>query len=315
MIKLFNKLFGRPAETTTGSSNPSYGVYTRDFDSTVGAYELKDVLGRLSPEDSSALEQSWRVFETSLMAWRTECGLKAIEASRDIANHVTKAQLADTVVSLLIDHSGSMRGQSIIMAAAVADIAQNFLRQLGCTVEILGFTTSSWRGGKSRSQWERGGEIETPGRLCDLLHIVYRSAADTRVSGAGYNLKNMLRPDLLKENVDGEALEWASERLFNRNEKSKFLLVLSDGVPADDSTLKSNGPYYLVRHLTQVISKLENDDRIRLMAIGLSHDVGKYYRTSRRIDSSDQLGFGVIDLLKDGLVGIDNAHSDGNRSQ
>lgn len=315
MIKFFNKLFRRQTETAIRPSKTSYSVYTRDFDSTVAVYELKDVLGRLSPEDSSALEQSWRVFETSLMAWRTECSLKAIEASREIADHVTKVQLADTVVSLLIDHSGSMRGQSIIMAAAAADIAQNFLRQLGCKVEILGFTTSSWRGGKSRIQWERSGEIETPGRLCDLLHIVYRSAADTRACGLGYSLKNMLRPDLLKENVDGEALEWASERLFNRDETSKFLLVLTDGVPVDDSTLKANGPYYLIRHLAQVITKLENDDRIRLMAVGLSHDVGKYYKTNRRIDSSDQFGFGVIDLLKDGLMGINRAPLDSSRSQ
>ncbi|HTO30311.1 MAG TPA: CobT protein [Pararhizobium sp.] len=197
-----------------------------------------------------------------------------------------------------------MRGQSIIMAAAAADIAQNFLRQLGCKVEILGFTTSSWRGGKSRIRWERSGEMEKPGRLCDLLHIVYRSAADTRISSLNYGLKNMLRPDLLKENVDGEALEWASERLFKRDETSKLLLVLSDGAPVDDSTLKANGPYYLIRHLAQVISRLESDERIHLMAIGLGHDVGKYYKISHRIDSSDQFGLGIIDLLKNDLINL-----------
>ncbi len=303
VIKFLTKLFGKNAQKLRRLSVPPYTVYTRNFDSTVWAYELGDVLGRLSPNDSAALEQSWRLFETSLISWRTECSLKAIEASREIATQLPEARLADTVVSLLIDHSGSMRGQSILMAAAAADIAQNFLRQLGCKVEVLGFTTSSWRGGRSRMHWERSGESERPGRLCDLLHIIYSSADTTSTSGLGRGVKNMLRPDLLKENVDGEALEWAAERLFSRTEKSKLLLVLSDGVPADDSTLIANDRHYLIRHLAQVISKLEKDDRIGLMAIGLGHDVGSYYKASRRIDSSHQFGFAVIELLKDGLIG------------
>lgn len=307
MIKFFCSLFRQSDRKPSPPIPPPYRVYTREFDKTIAAYQLDEVLGKLSPDDAAALEQSWHILETSLMAWRTECSLKAIEASREIGAHVTKAQLADTVVSLLIDHSGSMRGQSILMAAAAVDIAQNFLRQLGCQVEILGFTTSSWKGGKSRIKWERSGKIEKPGRLCDLLHIIYRSAADSRTSGMVYSLKHMLRPDLLKENVDGEALEWAAGRLFDRSEASKVLLVFSDGAPVDDSTLTQNAPHYLFHHLTQVISTLENDERIRLMAIGLGHDVGKCYKTSRRIDSSDQFGLAVIDLLKEGLIGNDSA--------
>lgn len=194
-----------------------------------------------------------------------------------------------------------MRGQSILMAAAAADAAQDFLRNLGCKVEVLGYTIASWKGGNSRKRWQNAGSPRRPGRLCDLLNIIYRSADDMRVSSLGHRLKNMLRPDLLKENIDGEALQWASERLLRAPERHKFLLVLSDGVPMDDSTFAANGADFLTQHLQQVILGLESDERLSVMAVNLGHQAADFYKTSRRLDMPANLGPEVIDMLREAI--------------
>jgi cobaltochelatase CobT len=199
----------------------------------------------------------------------------------------------DAVVSLLIDNSGSMRGQSIRVAAAVADLLARTLERCSVKVEILGFTTAAWQGGQSRAQWERAGKPRYPGRLNDLLHIVYKSA-DAPWRRARKSLGAMLRDDLLKENVDGEALLWAYQRLLARPERRKILMVVSDGAPIDDSTLSANGGGYLERHLRAAIEQIGRDAKVELAAIGIGHDVRRYYPRAVRIFAAEELGGAVM---------------------
>ena len=186
----------------------------------------------------------------------------------------------------------------MLLAAAAVDIAQDFLRNLGCAVEILGFTTTSWKGGKSREKWRREDKPPWPGRLCDLLHVIYRDAEDPRTSAGAWNFQPMLHPDLPKENVDGEALEWAAGRLRVQNRGRKILLVISDGAPVDDSTLHDNDPGILERHLREVITNLMAEGRIEIAAIGIGHDVTRYYEQATMIKSAEDLGEELIALLQ-----------------
>ncbi len=299
---MFKLLFNRVLKRAGFATSDTYSVFTRDFDVVVDAARLKEVLAPLSTDDATALDDAWKTFEMSLNSWRTTANLQALETTGFIRNATSDHERQDTVVSILIDHSGSMRGQSILLAAATAEIACDFLSRLGYRVEILGFTTLDWKGGKSRRLWRRQGSPRYPGRLCDLLHIVYRSA-DTRDAPAlGYILKNMLRRDLLKENVDGEALEWAASRLYRRPEKRKILIVLSDGAPVDDSTLHENGPNFLIDHLRGVIARLEADDRILLAAIGINWDTDGLYKRSLRVTAPEDLAGAMIDMLRSVLI-------------
>lgn len=254
----------RNRRTGVSSEYPPYHVFTTAFDQTVHAGELGSVLGPLSPEHRVALDEAWTHFMGGLNSWRTGLQVAALDTSTYIRGAVSPARLADTAVTLLIDHSGSMRGLNMLMAAAAADIFHDFLRHLGCSVEILGFTTSSWKGGHSRSYWRVLGSPVMPGRLCDILHIIYRSADSPHASSLGYALQPMLRPDLPKENVDGEALEWAAKRLTDIAPSRKILIVLSDGAPVDDSTLHANDKGFLDRHLRQVIAQIRGDGAIEL---------------------------------------------------
>lgn len=195
----------------------------------------------------------------------------------------------DTVVTLLLDNSGSMRGRPIMVAALCADILARTLERCGVKVEILGFTTKAWKGGLSREDWVKAGKPGGPGRLNDLRHIVYKSA-DAPWRRARKNLGLMMREGLLKENIDGEALLWAHERLLARHEQRKILMVISDGAPVDDSTLSANIGNYLERHLRQVIEELETRSPIELIAIGIGHDVTRYYRRAVTIVDAEQLG-------------------------
>jgi cobaltochelatase CobT len=277
-----------------------YGIFTREYDRIVSADQLDEVLGPCSHE--AELAEAWETYSKGLVAWRTRAQLYALEASERIRDSVDAANLADTTISILVDQSGSMRGQNMILAAASTDIASEFLLHLGATVEILGFTTSSWRGGHSRRKWNFSGRPSLPGRLCDLLHIVYRSADDTRSSTEGPHLKPMLRPDLPKENVDGEALEWAASRLRARPESRKLLLVISDGAPVDDSTLHSNQPRILHDHLTEVVHALETSGDIRVAALGINYDVSKYYSNACTVRTPHDLGIAVMEQLERLLV-------------
>jgi cobaltochelatase CobT len=195
----------------------------------------------------------------------------------------------DTVVSLLIDNSGSMRGRPITVAATCADILARTLERCGVKVEILGFTTRAWKGGQSREQWLAAGKPMGPGRLNDLRHIVYK-AADAPWRRTRKNLGLMMREGLLKENIDGEALAWAHERLLRRPEQRRILMVISDGAPVDDSTLSVNAGNYLERHLRRVIAEIETRSPVELIAIGIGHDVTRYYRRAVTIVDAEELG-------------------------
>ncbi|MGE0256280.1 MAG: cobaltochelatase subunit CobT [Alphaproteobacteria bacterium] len=202
----------------------------------------------------------------------------------------------DTVVSLLIDNSGSMRGRPISVAAMSADILARTLERCGVKVEILGFTTRAWKGGQSREKWLADGKPSNPGRLNDLRHIIYKSA-DAPWRRARKSLGLMLREGLLKENIDGEALLWAHERLIARPEQRRILMVISDGAPVDDSTLSVNPGNYLERHLRRVIEWIETMSPVELIAIGIGHDVTRYYKRAVTIVDAEQLGGTMLDQL------------------
>ncbi|MCB5204453.1 cobaltochelatase subunit CobT [Neorhizobium sp. T786] len=205
-------------------------------------------------------------------------------------------QFRDTVVSLVIDNSGSMRGRPITVAATCADILARTLERCGVKVEILGFTTKAWKGGQAREQWLAGGKPANPGRLNDLRHIVYKSA-DAPWRRSRRNLGLMMREGLLKENIDGEALMWAHNRLIARPEQRKILMMISDGAPVDDSTLSVNPGNYLERHLRAVIEQIETRSPVELLAIGIGHDVTRYYRKAVTIVDADELAGAMTEQL------------------
>src|SRR5690606_23997726 len=202
----------------------------------------------------------------------------------------------DTVVTLLLDNSGSMRGRPITVAATCADILARTLVRCGVKVEILGFTTRAWKGGQCREQWLAAGKPEAPGRLNDLRHIIYKPA-DLPWRRARRNLGLMMREGLLKENIDGEALLWAHSRLIGRPEQRRILMVISDGAPVDDSTLSVNPGNYLERHLRAVIDLIETRSPVELIAIGMGHDVTRYYRRAVTIIDAEELAGAMTEQL------------------
>ena len=208
----------------------------------------------------------------------------------------TENQFKDTVVTLLIDNSGSMRGRSISLAAICADIIGSTLERCQIKTEILGFTTKHWKGGDSKKLWMINGSRTNPGRLNDIRHIIYKSADNNWRRSRRY-FGAMLREGLLKENVDGEALAWSHERLLKRPEERKILIVISDGAPVDDSTLSANREDYLDNHLRQIIMQIEKDSPIELQAIGIGHDVTKYYKNALTINRAEELGEVLLDEL------------------
>ncbi|MCZ2327858.1 cobaltochelatase subunit CobT [Bartonella sp. F02] len=206
-------------------------------------------------------------------------------------------QFRDTIVSLLIDNSGSMRGRPITVAASCADILAQTLERCHVKVEILGFTTKTWKGGQSREKWIEQKKPNHPGRLNDLCHIIYKNA-DTPWRRARRNLGLMLQEGLLKENIDGEALIWAHQRLLLRREYRRILMVISDGAPVDDSTLSVNSSYYLEKHLRAVIQEIQTHSPIELVAIGIGHDVTRYYQRAVTIGSADELANAITKQLE-----------------
>ena len=205
-------------------------------------------------------------------------------------------EFKDTVVSLLIDNSGSMRGRPITIAALCADILSRTLERCSVKVEILGFTTKNWKGGKSRESWNKNGKQKNPGRLNDLRHIIYKSA-DSQWRQSKKNLGLMLKEGILKENIDGEAILWAYNRLKKRKEERKILMVISDGAPVDDSTLSVNSGDYLEKHLKKVVRYVESQDDIEILAIGIGHDVSRYYNRAIKITDVQELGDVMISEL------------------
>ena len=202
----------------------------------------------------------------------------------------------DTVVTLLIDNSGSMRGRPITIAAICADILSRTLERCSVKVEILGFTTKNWKGGQSREFWNKKGKPKTPGRLNDLRHIIYKGA-DTQWRQAKNNLGLMLKEGLLKENIDGEAISWAFSRIKKRKEERKILMVISDGAPVDDSTLSVNSGDFLEKHLKKIVKHIENKTEIEILAVGIGHDVSRYYDRAIKITDVNELGDVMISQL------------------
>ena len=298
-----------------------YSIYTTKFDEIIDAKDLvtsdeslrlRNQLDNLIKPHLSTIGKLANRLQRLLLAkqntsWNynlEEGMLDNARLHRVIANpgyplsfkEETENKFKDTIVTLLIDNSGSMRGRSISLAAICADIIGSTLERCQVKTEILGFTTKHWKGGDSKKLWNIKGNRSNPGRLNDIRHIVYKSADNSWRRSRRY-FGAMLREGLLKENVDGEALAWSHERLIKRNEERKILIVISDGAPVDDSTLSANREDFLDNHLKDIISLIENDSPVELQAIGIGHDVTKYYKNSLTINRAEELGEVLLEEL------------------
>jgi cobaltochelatase CobT len=300
---------------------PDYRPFTAKFDETVGAEELcepeeldrlrsyldkqlahlQGVVARLANRLQRRLmaqqNRSWEFDLEEGLLDPARLARIVIDPMHPLSfKHEKDKSFRDTVVTLLLDNSGSMRGRPITVAATCADILARTLERCGVKVEILGFTTRAWKGGQSREAWLAAGKPPNPGRLNDLRHIIYKSA-DAPWRRARKNLGLMMREGLLKENIDGEALDWAHKRLLARTEQRRILMMISDGAPVDDSTLSVNAGNYLERHLRWVIEEIETRSPVELIAIGIGHDVTRYYRRAVTIVDAEELGGAMTDKL------------------
>ncbi len=310
-----------PPPAPVSEADPNYEVYCTDFDEEIRAEDLaepaelerlrayldqqleplKGAVSRLANKLQRRLQaQQNRSWEFDL----EEGTLDAGRLARVIANPTTPlsfkqekdTEFRDTCVTLLIDNSGSMRGRPISIAAICADVLARTLERCQVKVEILGFTTRAWKGGQCREKWLGSGRDQTPGRLNDLRHIIYKSA-DAPWRRVRPNLGLMMKEGLLKENIDGEALEWAHRRMVGRPESRKILMVISDGAPVDDSTLSVNPANYLEKHLRDVIEMVEKRKMVELLAIGIGHDVTRYYERAVTITDVEQLAGAMTEQL------------------
>jgi cobaltochelatase CobT len=310
-----------PPPPPTSEADPTYTVYHAEFDEEIRAEDLADPveLERLRAYLDQQLEPlkgavsrlanklQRRLQAQQSRSWefdREEGILDAGRLARVVANPTTPlsfkvekdTEFRDTVVTLLLDNSGSMRGRPISIAAICADVLARTLERCSVKVEILGFTTRAWKGGQSREKWLAEGRPQLPGRLNDLRHIIYK-AADAPMRRTRDNLGLMMKEGLLKENIDGEALEWAHRRTVARKEARKILMVISDGAPVDDSTLSVNPANYLEKHLRDVIAMVERRKQVELLAIGIGHDVTRYYERAVTITDVDQLAGAMTEQL------------------
>lgn len=310
-----------PAPMPVSDADPNYRVFSTDFDEEIRAEDLaeavelerlrayldqqleplKGAVSRLANKLQRRLQaQQNRSWEFDLEEGILDSGRLA----RVVASPTTPlsfkrekdTDFRDTVVTLLLDNSGSMRGRPISIAAICADVMARTLERCAVKVEILGFTTKAWKGGQSREKWLADGREITPGRLNDLRHIIYKSA-DAPWRRTRNNLGLMMKEGLLKENIDGEALEWAYRRVVNRQEQRKVLMVISDGAPVDDSTLSVNPANYLEKHLRDVIAMVEKRKAVELVAIGIGHDVTRYYDRAVTITDVEQLAGAITEQL------------------
>ena len=310
-----------PPPAPHSDADPNYTVYAAEFDEEVRAEDLaepaelerlrayldqqleplKGAVSRLANKLQRRLQaQQNRSWEFDL----EEGILDAGRLARVVANPTTPlsfkvekdTEFRDTVVTLLLDNSGSMRGRPISIAAICADVLARTLERCQVKVEILGFTTRAWKGGQARERWLASGRPSHPGRLNDLRHIIYK-AADAPWRRVRPNLGLMMKEGLLKENIDGEALEWAHRRMIHRREQRKILMVISDGAPVDDSTLSVNPANYLEKHLRDVIAMVEKRKQVELIAIGIGHDVTRYYQRAVTITDVEQLAGAMTEQL------------------
>ncbi len=300
-----------------------YKVYTEQFDEIVGAAELCDeeeltrlrayldaqlkglqgvvtkLANRLQRRLMAQQNRSWDFDQEEGLLDAARLARVIVSPGSSLSYKVERdIEFKDTVVTLLLDNSGSMRGRPISIAAISADVLARTLERCGVKTEILGFTTRAWKGGQSREAWLANGKPGNPGRLNDLRHILYKKA-DEPWRRARKNLGLMMREGLLKENIDGEALLWAHSRLLARPEDRRILMVISDGAPVDDSTLSVNSAGYLEAHLRKVIEWIESKSPVQLVAIGIGHDVTRYYRRAVTIMDAEQLGGTIIEQLAD----------------
>jgi cobaltochelatase CobT len=298
-----------------------YRAYTSQFDEVIAARELCDdeeltrlrayldqqlvhlqgavtkLANRLQRRLMAQQNRSWDFDQEEGLLDAARLARVVVNPAHSLSYKIERdTDFRDTVVSLLIDNSGSMRGRPISIAAISADILARTLERCGVKTEILGFTTRAWKGGQSREHWLAGGRPGHPGRLNDLRHIIYKKA-DEPWRHARKSLGLMMREGLLKENIDGEALLWAHQRLIGRTEERKVLMVISDGAPVDDSTLSVNSGTYLERHLRQVIGWIEARSPVELVAIGIGHDVTRYYQRAVTIMDAEQLGGTMVEQL------------------
>jgi cobaltochelatase CobT len=311
----------RPNQQDDDKNRAAYKIFTPQYDEVIAAEDLCDLeeLSRLRQYLDQQLQQMQGVvsrlanrLQRRLLAqqnrtWEFDLEEGILDAARLTRAVIDPMQplafkvehdmnFRDTVVTLLLDNSGSMRGRPITVAAMCADILARTLERCGVKVEILGFTTRAWKGGQSRERWLAEGKPAQPGRLNDLRHIVYKSA-DSPWRRARRNLGLMMREGLLKENIDGEALIWAYNRLLARPEQRRIMMVISDGAPVDDSTLSVNAGNYLEKHLRSVIEQIESHSPVELIAIGIGHDVTRYYRRAVTIVDAEQLGGAMTEKL------------------
>ena len=302
-------------------ANKNYSIFTKEYDEIIEARDLttpdeairlRTQLNNLIKPYQSTIGRLANKLQRLLLAQQNtswnynleEGMLDTAKLHRVIAKpgyplsfkQETENNFKDTIVSLLIDNSGSMRGRSISLAAICTDIIGSTLERCQIKTEVLGFTTKNWKGGDSKQKWIKQGSQMNPGRLNDIRHIIYKSA-DNSWRRARKHFGTMLREGLLKENIDGEALIWSHERLISRNEDRRILIVISDGAPVDDSTLSANNEEYLDNHLKKVIFEIENDSPIELQAIGIGHDVTKYYKNAITINRAEELGEVLLDKL------------------
>ena len=311
----------RPPNPGDAHRGSDYKAFTQKYDETVPAEDLcepeelerlRAYLDKQLQNLSSVVARLANRLQRRLMAqqnrsWEFDLEEGILDPAR-LSRVVIDAQqplsfkrekdmdFRDTVVTLLLDNSGSMRGRPITVAATCADILARTLERCGVKVEILGFTTRAWKGGQSREAWLQAGKPAAPGRLNDLRHIIYKSA-DAPWRRARRNLGLMMREGLLKENIDGEALDWAHRRLLGRSEQRKILMMISDGAPVDDSTLSVNPGNYLERHLRGIIEEIETRSPVELIAIGIGHDVTRYYRRAVTIVDAEELGGAMTEKL------------------
>jgi cobaltochelatase CobT len=297
LVALFARAWrtGRAISVDDGPEDEPYRVYTREFDLALSASEVLARLESASPDSSkdwlggNNLDRTKAILETDAILADQQAKLAE---NRDAA--VDRLRLAgagidptEIVAALLIDQSGSMKGRPISLAAVTATLLTDLLSDFGARSEVLGFSTAGWQGGHARMKWLEAGRPARPGRLCALMHVIYKSAGEAALGDKARQV--MVHADLLRENIDGEAIQWARERLDGYPEPHKLLIVISDGAPVDDSTLAENGPNFLYHHLMTVFREIETDDRLTLGGIGINHRVDEYYPLSETVLSPDDL--------------------------
>jgi len=310
-----------PQNNYLDSNKKDYSIYTSNFDEIIDAKDLttsdesirlRNQLDNLiKPHQTTIGKLANRLQRLLLAKQNTSWNYNLDEGMLDTARlhrviaepghplsykQETENKFKDTIVTLLIDNSGSMRGRSISLAAICADIIGSTLERCQIKTEILGFTTKQWKGGESKQSWINNGSASNPGRLNDIRHIIYKSADNSWRRARKY-FGTMLKEGLLKENIDGEALSWSHERLIKRSEDRKIMIVISDGAPVDDSTLSANRDDYLDNHLKEMIALIEKDSPVELQAIGIGHDVTKYYKNAITINRAEELGEVLLEEL------------------